>query len=409
MVLSQRKETTGVDVGGVRIGGGAPIAVQSMTNTPTTDAEATAGQVCALHDAGSELVRFTVNTAQAAEVVPEIAKRVRDAGHDVPLIGDFHYNGHKLLSAHPGCARDLDKYRVNPGNVGHGAKRDARFSDICRIAADNGKPIRIGVNAGSLDQELVAARMEENTSRELGKDSNEVISGCMVESALRSTELALESGLSEDAVIISCKSSDPLQLIRVYRELAEKSRQPLHLGLTEAGMGNKGIIWSTSALAVLLAEGIGDTIRVSITPRPGQDRCEEVYAACEVLQALGLRRFSPSITSCPGCGRTTSTTFQHLAEEVEDYVRERLPEWRRLYPGVEELRLAVMGCVVNGPGESKSAHVGISLPGQGEAPSCPVYVDGEKVRTLSGAPAELARDFEAIVEDYIAKRYARGA
>ncbi|MBN2307577.1 MAG: flavodoxin-dependent (E)-4-hydroxy-3-methylbut-2-enyl-diphosphate synthase [Candidatus Hydrogenedentes bacterium] len=406
MTLAARHETAGVKVGAVQVGGGAPVAVQSMTNTDTADAASTAQQVCELAAAGSELVRFTVNTAAAADAVAEIRQRVRDAGCQAPLIGDFHYNGHKLLTEHPDCADALDKYRINPGNVGHGKKRDERFAAICRIAGERNKAVRIGVNLGSLDQELVKAQMEQNARGGLGKDPEQILSECMVISALHSTELALESGLREDQIIISCKTSRPTQLIDVYRELAARSRQPLHLGLTEAGMGDKGLIWSAAATSILLAEGIGDTIRVSVTPRPGGDRREEVYAACEILQALDLRRFAPSITSCPGCGRTTSTTFQELAKQVQAHVRAQLPEWKRQYPGVEDLKLAVMGCVVNGPGESKAANVGISLPGTGEAPHCPVFVDGEKHTTLAGTPEELAGAFCAIIDDYVATHYA---
>lgn len=405
MTLKQRCDTVPVMVGPIQVGGGAPVVVQSMTNTDTADPVATAQQIVDLARAGSELVRITVNTAAAAAKVAEIRDRVRDAGCSAPIIGDFHYNGHKLLAEHPDCADALDKYRINPGNVGHGKNRDERFTAICRIARDRGKPVRIGVNAGSLNEELVLSRMEENTSRNLGKTSEQVISECMVASALQSTELAIEAGLREDQIIISCKTSTPLQLIEVYRSLAAQSRQPLHLGLTEAGMGMKGLVWSSSALAVLLAEGIGDTIRVSITPEPGGDRRQEVYAACEVLQALGIRAFSPSITACPGCGRTTSTTFQELAEHVQDHVRSRMPEWRARYRGVENLKLAVMGCVVNGPGESKAADIGISLPGTGEAPSCPVFVGGRKHATLSGTPEELAAAFCAIVDDYVSTTY----
>jgi (E)-4-hydroxy-3-methylbut-2-enyl-diphosphate synthase len=405
MVLAERKQTIPVMVGGVQVGGGAPVVVQSMTNTDTTDAASTAEQVCALAEAGSELVRFTVNTAAAAEAVPEIHARMRDNGCTVPIIGDFHYNGHKLLAEHPGCAEALDKYRINPGNVGHGKSRDERFTSICAIAKDNGKPVRIGVNAGSLNQELVKAKMQENTDQNLGKSSEQVISECLVLSALQSTELALESGLTKNQIIISCKTSSPTQLIEVYRDLSRQTDQPLHLGLTEAGMGNKGVIWSTAAIGVLLAEGIGDTIRVSITPQPGGDRCEEVYAACEILQALGLRRFAPSITACPGCGRTTSTTFQEIAKHVENHIRAMMPVWKQRFRGVEELRLAVMGCVVNGPGESKAANIGISLPGTGEAPRCPVFIDGEKHSTLEGSPEELSEAFEHLVNEYVEGHY----
>jgi len=327
----------------------------------------------------------------------------------VPLIGDFHYNGHLLLRQFPECAASLAKYRINPGNVGHGAKRDEQFAAICKIALDNDKPVRIGVNGGSLDQELVTAAMAENSQHNLGKSSQEVLDQCMILSALRSTELALAAGLRTDKIVISCKVSQPNELIAVYRELAARTEQPLHLGLTEAGMGIKGLVWSASAIGVLLHEGIGDTIRVSLTPRPGGDRRDEVIAACELLQALGLRSFAPSVTSCPGCGRTTSTTFQELAESIQTYVREKMPEWRQSYEGVETMRLAVMGCVVNGPGESKAANIGISLPGTGEAPACPVYIDGHKFTTLKGTPDELAVAFRALIDDYVTTKYTRRA
>jgi len=403
----KRRRTVGVDVGGVRIGGAAPVVVQAMTSTDTADAEATARQALELAGAGSELVRVTVNLPEAAAAVPEIRRRLDAAGCGVPLIGDFHYNGHILLTQFPECARALAKYRINPGNVGHGAKRDEQFATICRVAADNGKPVRIGVNAGSLNQELVTAKMAENTDRDLGRTSDEIVNECMVLSALQSTELALASGLRSDQIVISCKLSQPPELIAVYRELAARTDQPLHLGLTEAGMGIKGLVWSASAIGILLHEGIGDTIRVSLTPRPGGDRRDEVYAACELLQALGLRSFAPSVTACPGCGRTTSTTFQQLAERIQSYVREKMPDWKRERLGVETMRLAVMGCVVNGPGESKAANIGISLPGTGEAPSCPVFVDGQRFTTLKGTPDELAAAFRALVDDYIAAKYPR--
>ncbi len=405
MTTPLRKTTHAVRVGDVTIGGGAPVVVQSMANTDTADAESTARQCLELARAGSELVRVTVNVAEAAAAVPEIKRRLLDAGCTAPLIGDFHYNGHLLLTASPACAEALDKYRINPGNVGFGRKRDEQFSTIVAIARDRGKPVRIGVNGGSLDQELVVAKMQENTDRELGRSSEEILNECMVLSALQSTELALEQGLREDQIIISCKVSRPPDLIAVYRELARRTPQPLHLGLTEAGMGTKGLVWSSTAMGVLLAEGIGDTIRVSLTPRPGGDRREEVYAACEILQSLGLRSFAPSVTACPGCGRTTSTTFQRLAERVEEHVRARMPEWKATRPGVEELKLAVMGCIVNGPGESKAANLGISLPGTGEAPTCPVFVDGRKFATLQGTYDELAERFLAILDDYVATRY----
>jgi (E)-4-hydroxy-3-methylbut-2-enyl-diphosphate synthase len=376
-----------------------------MTNTDTADAEATAAQIIELAEAGSELVRVTVNSHDAAQAVPEIRRRVRDAGCVAPLIGDFHFNGHILLTRHPDCAEALDKFRINPGNVGVGDRRDERFAAICRVAVDTGKPVRIGVNAGSLDQDLVTRKMQENTDRGLGRDSEEIIDECMVISALRSTELALECGLREDQIIISCKISSPPHLVALHRELAAKTRQPIHLGLTEAGMGVRGIVWSVAPMATLLSEGIGDTIRISLTPRPGGDRREEVQVACELLQALGLRQFAPSITACPGCGRTTSTVFQELAEQIQDHVRDKMPEWRERHEGVEALTLAVMGCVVNGPGESKAANIGISLPGTGEAPTCPVYIDGQKHTTLSGTPEELAAEFRSLIDEYVAKTY----
>ncbi len=404
-----RRETTAVRVGNVVIGGGAPIVVQSMTNTSTADIDATVYQVLALAEAGSELVRITVNTQEAAAAVAEIVARVRDAGCTAPIVGDFHYNGHKLLAEHPECARALDKYRINPGNVGGEHTRDARFSEICKAAIDNGKAIRIGVNVGSLNQDLVAEAMRENTDRGLDKTSEEIMNACMIESALRSTELALECGVRKDQIVISCKSSTPRHLIDLHRELARRTDQPLHIGLTEAGMGMRGLVWSSVAMGILLEEGIGDTVRVSLTPRVGGDRREEVYAAFELLQSLGLRSFSPSITSCPGCGRTTSTVFQRLAEQVETYVRAKMPEWRRAYDGVETMTLAVMGCVVNGPGESKAANIGISLPGAGESPHCPVYVDGVKVTTLCGTCEELAPAFQGIIDTYVATKYPHRA
>jgi (E)-4-hydroxy-3-methylbut-2-enyl-diphosphate synthase len=405
--LHPRRKTHGVNVGHVRVGGGAPIVVQSMTNTDTADAAGTAQQCLELAEAGSEIVRVTVNVPEAAAAVPEIKKRLLAAGCKVPIIGDFHYNGHVLLTKYPDCAVALDKYRINPGNVGAGQRRDEQFSTICKIARDNGKPVRIGVNGGSLNQELVMRKMQENTDQNLGKDSEEIINECMVLSALESTELALESGLRNDQIIISCKTSRPRDLITVYRDLSAKTEQPLHLGLTEAGMGMKGQIWSAASLGVLLYEGIGDTIRISLTPRPGGDRREEVYAACELLQALGLRSFSPSVTACPGCGRTTSSTFQELAERIQSYIRDMMPIWKAQYDGVETMTLAVMGCIVNGPGESKAANIGISLPGTGEAPRCPVYIDGKKDVTLEGNYDELAAAFQSLVDNYIAKNYPR--
>ena len=407
MTLVKLHRTVGVKVGTVQVGGGAPVVVQSMTMTDTAEAEATARQCVELAEAGSEMVRVTVNLPEAAAAVPEIKQRMLDAGVTAPLIGDFHYNGHLLLTRYPACAQALDKYRINPGNVGTGRRRDEQFATICKVARDNEKPVRIGVNGGSLNQELVVARMQENTDRDLGLSSEEIINECMVLSAVQSTELALESGLRKDQIIISCKTSRPLDLISVYRELARRTDQPLHLGLTEAGMGTKGLVWSASAMGVLLHEGIGDTIRVSLTPKPGGDRREEVYAACELLQALGLRSFSPSVTACPGCGRTTSSTFQELAERTQEYIRERMPEWKTRYDGVETMTLAVMGCVVNGPGESKAANIGISLPGTGEAPNCPVYIDGQHHTTLRGTYDELAVAFRALVDGYVSSRYPR--
>jgi (E)-4-hydroxy-3-methylbut-2-enyl-diphosphate synthase len=339
--------------------------------------------------------------------VPEIKQRMLEAGCTAPLIGDFHYNGHLLLTRFPDCARSLDKYRINPGNVGTGRRRDEQFATICKVAVDNGRPVRIGVNGGSLNQELVMAKMQENTDRNLGRSSDEIINECMVLSAIQSTELAIESGLRPDQIIISCKTSRPLDLIEIYRALAKETTQPLHLGLTEAGMGTKGLVWSASAMGTLLNEGIGDTIRVSLTPRPGGDRRDEVYAACELLQALGLRSFAPSVTACPGCGRTTSTTFQELAERVQGYIREQLPRWKIEYEGIEDLTLAVMGCVVNGPGESKAANIGISLPGTGETPNCPVYIDGVHTTTLRGTPEELAVAFQQLLDDYVGRKYQK--
>jgi (E)-4-hydroxy-3-methylbut-2-enyl-diphosphate synthase len=402
-----RRKTYAVKVGHVLVGGGAPVVVQSMTNTDTADVESTFRQTVELAEAGSEIVRWTVNVPEAAAAVPLIKKRLLEAGCAVPIIGDFHYNGHVLLTKYPECAAALDKYRINPGNVGAGQRRDEQFSTICKVARDHGKPVRIGVNGGSLNQELVMQKMQENTDQNLGKESEQIINECMVLSALQSTELALESGLRNDQIIISCKTSRPRDLITVYRDLSAKTEQPLHLGLTEAGMGTKGLVWSAASLGVLLYDGIGDTIRVSLTPRPGGDRREEVYAACELLQSLGLRSFSPSVTACPGCGRTTSTTFQELAESVQDYIRNMMPIWKTQYDGVEELTLAVMGCIVNGPGESKAANIGISLPGTGEAPRCPVYIDGKKDVTLEGTYAELAVAFQALVDNYIQKKYPR--
>src|SRR5262245_66529051 len=403
----KRHATVGVRVGKVMVGGGAPVVVQSMSNTDTVDVKSTCQQCIELARAGSEMVRITVNIPEAAAAVPEIKRRMLEAGGDAPLIGDFHYNGHVLLTKFPECAAALDKYRINPGNVGKGARRDEQFATICRVARDNAKSVRIGVNGGSLNQELVMAKMQENTDQDLGHTSEEIINECMVLSALQSTDLALQSGLRKDQIIISCKVSRPLDLIAVYRELAQRTDQPLHLGLTDAGMGMKGLVWSSSAMGVLLNEGIGDTIRISLTPRPGGDRREEVYAACELLQSLGIRSFAPSVTACPGCGRTTSTTFQELAERIQGYIRDQMPVWKQEHEGVENMTLAVMGCVVNGPGESKAASIGISLPGTGEEPHCPVYIDGQHFTTLKGTYEELATAFRALVDDYVATKYPR--
>jgi (E)-4-hydroxy-3-methylbut-2-enyl-diphosphate synthase len=406
-MTQKRHKTVGVKVGKIQVGGGAPVVVQSMTNTDTVDIASTTQQCLELAQAGSELVRITVNIPEAAAAVPEIKKRLLDAGCDVPLIGDFHYNGHVLLTKYPDCASALDKLRINPGNVGAGQRRDEQFSTICKVARDHNKPVRIGVNGGSLNQELVMRKMQENTDKDLGQSSEEIINDCMVLSALESTALALECGLRKDQIIISCKVSRPHDLVAIYRDLASRTDQPLHLGLTEAGMGAKGLVWSSASMGILLDEGIGDTIRVSLTPRPGGDRRDEVYAACELLQSLGLRTFAPSVTACPGCGRTTSTTFQELAESIQGYIRDKMPEWKRYYEGVEDMKLAVMGCIVNGPGESKAANIGISLPGTGEAPRCPVYIDGKHFNTLEGTYDELSVAFQKLVDDYIATKYAK--
>jgi (E)-4-hydroxy-3-methylbut-2-enyl-diphosphate synthase len=407
MRAARLHRTVGVKVGRFQVGGGAPVVVQSMTMTDTADARATARQVVELAEAGSEMVRVTVNLPEAAAAVPEIKQRMLDGGCTVPLIGDFHYNGHLLLTRYPACAAALDKYRINPGNVGTGRRRDEQFTTICKVAGDHGKPVRIGVNGGSLNQELVMQQMQDNTDRNLGLTSEQILNACMVLSALQSTELAQEAGLRRDQIIISCKVSRPRDLVDIYRDLARKTEQPLHLGLTEAGMGMKGLVWSATVMGILLNEGIGDTIRVSLTPRPGGDRRDEVFAACEILQALGVRAFSPSVTACPGCGRTTSSTFQELAERVQAYIREQMPEWKGRYEGVESLTLAVMGCVVNGPGESKAANIGISLPGTGEAPNCPVFIDGVHVDTFRGTYEELAAAFQRLIDEYVERKYRR--
>src|SRR3954449_2193315 len=403
MSVVKLHRTVGVRVGNVQVGGGAPVVVQSMTMTDTADPVSTARQCIELAEAGSEMVRVTVNVPEAAAAVPEIKRRMLDAGVTAPLIGDFHYNGHLLLTRFPECAQALDKYRINPGNVGTGKRRDEQFATICAVARDRNKPVRIGVNGGSLNQELVVAKMQENTDQALGKTSEEIINECMVLSAVQSTELAIESGLRKDQIIISCKTSRPRDLIAVYRELSRRTDQPLHLGLTEAGMGMKGLVWSASALSILLSEGIGDTIRVSLTPRPGGDRTEEVRIAQQILQSLELQNFNPQVTACPGCGRTTSTFFQHMAEDIQTYLREQMPSWKARYPGVVDMKVAVMGCVVNGPGESKHANIGISLPGTFEEPKAPVYVDGKLSVTLKGET--IVPEFLQILESYVASHY----
>lgn len=397
-----RRKTVTARVGGIPIGSDHPIVVQSMTNTDTADPVSTADQVAALARAGSQLVRITVNNEEAAAAVPEIADRIADAGVDVPLIGDFHYNGHLLLSKYPACARALAKYRINPGNVG-GKRRDEHFRQIIEIALDNDKPVRIGVNWGSLDQDLLTSLMDDNASRPEPLDARDVMIEAMLQSALRSAALAEEVGLGHDRILISAKVSLVPDLVDVYRLLAARCDYPLHLGLTEAGLGTKGVVASTAGLAILLADGIGDTIRVSLTPRPNGDRTEEVIVAQQILQSLGLRSFTPQVTACPGCGRTTSTFFQHMAEDIQTYLREQMPVWRGIHPGVETMRVAVMGCVVNGPGESKHANIGISLPGTFEEPKAPVYVDGKLVVTLRGDT--IVPDFLKILEDYVARTY----
>jgi (E)-4-hydroxy-3-methylbut-2-enyl-diphosphate synthase len=402
---ADRRNTIAVNVGHVRIGGGHPVVVQSMTNTDTADIKATVEQIAQLHRAGSELVRITVNTAEAAAAVPHIHERLLKRGVDVPIVGDFHYNGHQLLHDEPACARALAKYRINPGNVGFGHKRDGQFSAIVEQAVRHDKAVRIGVNWGSLDQALLARLMDENASRPQPWQAAAVVREAMIRSALDSAAEAERLGLGRERIVLSCKVSGVQDLIAVYRQLAARGNYALHLGLTEAGMGSKGIVASSAALAVLLQEGIGDTIRISLTPEPGQSRSTEVIVAQELLQTMGLRAFTPLVTACPGCGRTTSTLFQELAQKVQNHVRERMPQWRLTHPGVEHLTLAVMGCVVNGPGESKFANLGISLPGTGEAPVAPVFVDGRKAATLRG-PA-LADDFVAMIDAYVAERYQR--
>ena len=406
VAFENRRPTVAVNVGGVIVGSSAPVVVQSMTNTDTADAPATARQVAALADAGSQLVRVTVNNDEAAAAVPEIVERTRYGGTEVPVIGDFHYNGHLLLTKFPACARMLAKYRINPGNVG-GKRRDENFRTIVQVAVDNDKPVRIGVNWGSLDQELLTEMMDANARAASPRDAKDVYIEAMLASALRSAELAEEVGLPHDRIIISAKVSGVQDLVEVYRRLAVRCDYPLHLGLTEAGMGTKGVVASSAALSILLAEGIGDTIRVSLTPKPNGDRTEEVFVAQQILQSLGLRSFAPQVTACPGCGRTTSSFFQHMAEDIETYIREQMPEWRAQYSGIEDLKVAVMGCVVNGPGESKHANIGISLPGTFEEPKAPVYVDGKLLTTLRGET--IVQDFLKILDDYVGSRYAPAA
>ena len=391
----------------VTVGGDAPVRIQSMTNTDTVDAIGTAIQVKELAIAGSEMVRITVNTPEAAEAVPYVREQLDRMGNDVPLVGDFHYNGHRLLTDYPACAQALSKYRINPGNVGKGDKHDKQFGLMIEAAVRWNKAVRIGVNWGSLDQELLASLMDENSARAQPWDAKQVMYEALISSALDSARLAEQMGMRREQIILSCKVSGVQDLISVYRELAKRDTYALHLGLTEAGMGTKGTVASAAALSVLLQEGIGDTIRVSLTPKPGEARTQEVVVASEILQALGLRSFNPSVTACPGCGRTTSTTFQELTQQIDDFLRAQMPVWRSKYPGVEKLKVAVMGCIVNGPGESKHADIGISLPGSGEAPAAPVYIDGEKSVTLRGD--NIAQEFHAIVENYIENRFGTTA
>ena len=401
-----RRDSLQAMVGHVPVGGGAPVVVQSMTNTDTADAEATVQQVFELWQAGSEVVRITVNSPEAAAQVATIRRKLDAMGCNVPLVGDFHYNGHKLLAQYPECAEALAKYRINPGNVGKGSKRDDQFAAMIETAIKYGKPVRIGVNWGSLDQEKMARMMDENAKRSEPLSSDALMREALIQSALESATQAEAIGLPANQIIISCKVSDVQDLVTVYRELAKRCNYPLHLGLTEAGMGSKGIVASTAALSLLLQEGIGDTIRISLTPEPGESRTKEVVVAQEILQTMGIRSFTPLVTACPGCGRTTSTFFQELAQKIQRYLREQMPIWRTEYPGVETMSVAVMGCVVNGPGESKLANIGISLPGTGEVPVAPVFVDGQKTVTLKGE--RIAEEFQAIVERYVQENYAEG-
>ncbi len=401
-----RHQTVAVNVGKHKVGGGAPVVVQSMTNTDTADLESTVQQVAALSKAGSELVRITVNNESAAAQVPHIRARLDAMGLDVPLVGDFHFNGHTLLDKHPACAEALAKYRINPGNVGKGSRRDPQFAKMIEFACRYDKPIRIGVNWGSLDQDLLARMLDANAASESPKSLTEITHEALIESALSSASKAEEIGLAHNKIVLSCKMSGVQDLIKVYRDLATRSDYPLHLGLTEAGMGAKGIVASTAALSVLLQEGIGDTIRISLTPEPGGDRTKEVVVAQEILQSMGLRAFTPTVVACPGCGRTTSEYFQQLAQDIQSYLRHQMPVWRSQHPGVEDMTVAVMGCVVNGPGESKHANIGISLPGTGERPVAPVYIDGEHHMTLKGD--HIANEFQDLVNDYVVKNYSVG-
>ena len=403
--IIKRRPSQRVQVGKVTLGGGAPVMVQSMTNTDTADVDATVRQVDELAEAGSELVRITVNTPEAAAAVPLIRSRLDSMGRDVPLIGDFHYNGHRLLTEFPGCAQALEKYRINPGNVGRNRSDEDPFAIMIAAAVRNGKPVRIGVNWGSLDQNLVVRMMDENSRLAQPKDVREVTRAALIASALQSAQRAEQLGLAHDRIVLSCKVSEVQDLIAVYRALVQQCDYALHLGLTEAGMGSKGIVASTAALAVLLQEGIGDTIRISLTPEPGGSRAQEVLVAQEILQTMGLRAFAPMVTACPGCGRTTSTVFQELAQSIQAHLRSRMPLWREQYDGVEEMTVAVMGCIVNGPGESKLANIGISLPGTGESPAAPVYIDGEKAMTLRGD--NTAAEFTRIVDEYVERKFVR--
>jgi (E)-4-hydroxy-3-methylbut-2-enyl-diphosphate synthase len=405
--MIKRKKTHKVKVGNIYVGGDAPIVVQSMTNTDTEDAKSTANQIHELWHAGSEIVRITVNTEKAAEQVPIIKDMLRVKGCDAPIVGDFHYNGHRLLEQYPECAKALDKYRINPGNVGFGKKKDSQFELMIEKAIEYNKPVRIGVNWGSLDQELATKLMDENAKLAEPKDADAIMREALIQSALISAAKAEEIGLASDKIVISCKVSRVQDLIKVYTDLSGRCEYPLHLGLTEAGMGVKGIVATTAAMSNLLQQGIGDTIRCSLTPQPGESRTTEVQVCQEMLQSMGLRSFTPQVTACPGCGRTTSTFFQELAQKIQNYLRTSMPTWKEKYPGVESMNVAVMGCIVNGPGESKHADIGISLPGTGESPAAPIFIDGEKAMTLRGEG--IAEEFQTIVQDYVEKRYGNGS